>query len=269
LERIIDNAGIADEKLIKDINSAVDKFNVRFPQVGMYFCSVELDDSSVSQRPYNQILDLARWLSLTEKEATQIELCRLFQENQIDVFPVTRATQPPQGAQTYARKLGETWSKAPVWCVVFHVPGDPIGFHVEAGGVEINREKVDRAVEEACKRARRESTEKDRVMAAWKECSEGLRFVHASGELHNERVVEVKKQMRTGMVEDKKRNEIILVVAAVALLLFLLISCGLIRMLRKRKYTFEFPETTWQTRFQAPHIGGGCIVVNYRSKRLK
>ena len=44
MERIIDNAGIADEKLIKDINSAVDKFNVRFPQVGMYFCSVELDD---------------------------------------------------------------------------------------------------------------------------------------------------------------------------------------------------------------------------------
>ena len=44
LERIIDNAGIADEKLIKEINSAVDKFNVRFPQVGMYFCTVELDD---------------------------------------------------------------------------------------------------------------------------------------------------------------------------------------------------------------------------------
>ena len=107
------------------------------------------DDSSIPQRPYNQILDLARWLSLTEKEAIQIELCRLFQENQIDVFLVTRATQPPQGAQTYARILGETWSKAPVWCVVFYVPGDPSGFHVEAGGVEINREEVDRAVEEA------------------------------------------------------------------------------------------------------------------------
>jgi len=231
----------------------------------------DLDDdiSSIPQRPYNQILDLARWLSLTEKEAAQIELSRLLQENQIDVFLVTRATQPPQGAETYARKLGETWSKAPVWCVVFHVPGDPSGFHVEAGGVEIDREEVDQAVEEACKRARRESTEKDRVMAAWKECSEGLRFVHASGKLYNERVVEVKKQMRSEIVEDKKRNKIILVAVAVGFLLFLLISYGLIRMLRKRKYSFEFPETTWQTRFQGPHSGGSGIVVNYRSKRLK
>ncbi len=227
------------------------------------------DASLIPQRPYNQILDLARWLSLAEKEAAQKELSRLYQENQIDVFLVTRATQPPQGAETYARKLGETWSKAPVWCVVFHVPGDPSGFHVEAGGVEINREKVDQAVEEACKRARRESTEKDRVMAAWKECSEGLRFVHASGKLYNERVVEVKKKMRSGMVENKRRNQIILAAAALGILLFLLISYGLICMLRKSNYSFEFPETTWRTRFQGPHSGGSDIVVNYRSKRLK
>jgi len=67
MERFIDNAGIADEKLIKDINSAVDKLNVRFPQVGMYFCTVELDDP----------------ISLPEFGFWMMNACRL-QEGQVE-----------------------------------------------------------------------------------------------------------------------------------------------------------------------------------------
>ncbi len=67
MERFIDNAGIADEKLINEINSAVDKLNVRFPQVGMYFCTVELDDP----------------ISLPEFGFWMMNACRL-QEGQVE-----------------------------------------------------------------------------------------------------------------------------------------------------------------------------------------
>lgn len=238
------------------------------------FAAAQVDDddddvSKIPQRPYGQILDSARWLSLEEKGTAQKELSRLYEENQIDVFLVTLSEQPPQGAAVYARKLGETWSKAPVWCVVFHVPGDPSGFHVEAGGVEMARQKIDQAVAEAVKRARRENTEKERVMAAWKECSEGLRFVHASAQRHNERVVEVKKGMRSSYAQDKKREKILIAAAGLALVLFVLISYGIIRLMRRSNFTFEFPDTSWRIRFKGPHSGGSGIVVNYRGKRLK
>lgn len=67
MERFIDNAGIADEKLLNDINSAVNKLNVRFPQVGMYFCTVELDDP----------------ISLPEFGFWMMNACRL-QEGQVE-----------------------------------------------------------------------------------------------------------------------------------------------------------------------------------------
>lgn len=44
MERFMDNACIADEKLVNDINRVVDKIIGRFPQLGLYFCTVELDD---------------------------------------------------------------------------------------------------------------------------------------------------------------------------------------------------------------------------------
>ena len=227
------------------------------------------DASQIPHRPYGHILDVARWLTLEEKGATQRELTRLFDENKIDVYLVTLPKQPPQGAQTYSRKLGEAWSRAPVWCVVFHVPGDPSGFHVEAGGVEIDRQEIEKAIAEASKRARREGSEKERVMAAWKECSEGLRFLHASGQRYNERVVKVKKEMRTDIVEGKLQKKIIIAAAGGGAVLLALFLYFLIRMIRKRRFKFEFPETSWRTRFQGPHSGGSGIVVNFRSKRLK
>lgn len=227
------------------------------------------DVSQIPQRPVGQILDGARWFSAEEKESAQKELDRLFTENQIDVYLVTLAKQPPQGALTYARKLGESWSRAPVWCVVFHVPGDPAGFHVEYGGVEIDRKQMDQAVTEASKRANRENTEKDRVMAAWKECSEELRFVHASGKLFNERVVEVKKEMRSDHARNQKLKKLIPAVALAGLIFLAIVTYFIVRTTRSKRFTFVFPETSWRTRFQGPHSGGSGIVVNYRRKRLK
>ncbi len=227
-----------------------------------------VDLSQIPMRPVGQILDAARWFSRAEKESAQSELDRLFKENDIDVYLVTSEKNPPQGPKTYARKLGEAWSRAPVWCVVFHVPGEASGFHVEAGGVEMAREKIDRAVDEACRRARKENTEKDRVMAAWRECSEGLRFVHASGKLHNDRVVKVRKEMVADYVWKQKLKKIIPVAAIGALIILTAMVCFVMRTIRAKRFSFVFPDTTWRTRFQGPHSGGGGIVVNYHGKKL-
>ncbi|MBT8043464.1 MAG: hypothetical protein KJO79_00820 [Verrucomicrobiae bacterium] len=221
------------------------------------------DISLVPPRPARQILDTARWFTLQEKEKAQKELGRLFSENQVDVYLVTLPEQPPQGAVTYARMLGESWSRAPVWCVVFHVPGDPAGFHVEAGGVEIERKKIDRAVSEAVRRARKEVTEKDRVMAAWEECSEALRFIHASGKRHNERVVEERKKLHAAQVQNVRRNKILLAVAGFSLLLLIFVGYAMYRFIYKQSFSYEFPATSWRRRYQAPHSGGSGIVVKF------
>jgi uncharacterized membrane protein YgcG len=44
LDRIMDYAGVADERLCADLNAAIDKLLRRFPQVDFYFCFVEMDD---------------------------------------------------------------------------------------------------------------------------------------------------------------------------------------------------------------------------------
>ncbi len=227
------------------------------------------DMSLVPPRPAGRILDSAHWFTPSEKESARKELNRLFTENEVDVYLVTLPKKPPQGAQTYARMLGRAWSRAPVWCVVFHVPGDPGGFHVEAGGIEVRRGKIDLAIADAVKRARREISEKDRVMAAWKECSEGLRFVHASGKRRNEQVVEVRKNYFAGETEKKQRLKLLLVAAATGLVALLLVAFVLYRLLRRRRFSYLFPETSWRTRFKGPYSGGSSIIVNYRSKRVK
>jgi len=227
------------------------------------------DVSVIPSRPVGQILDLAHWFSEEEKEEAQRELGRLFAENQIDVYLVTRKKIPPQGVQTYARKLGETWSRAPVWCVVFHVPGDPAGFHVEAGGVEIKRKQIEQAVQEACRRARKENTEKDRVMAAWQECSQGLRFIYAQGQRRNEQLVEKKKEWREETRFKMTYKKVLLISGGIVLLALASAFWIIWKYLKRKNFSYTFPETVWRTRYLGPHSGGGGVVVNFKRKRLK
>lgn len=229
----------------------------------------DADVSRIPQRPVGHIHDAARWLDPAEKEFMGAELARLLNENQIDVFLVTRSKLPPQGPETYARILGEAWSKAPVWCVVFQVPGDPAGFHVEAGGVETDRSKIELALKDAIRRARKENSEKDRFMAAWQECSQGLRFVHQSGKRFNERFVDAKKKYISEHHDRRFRTKVMIVAVVAGLFVLMGIVAVTIFVIRKRRFTFEFPETSWRKRFRAPHSGGSGIVVNYRGKRLK
>jgi len=44
MELMMDHAGITDDELCTDLASAVDKLVRKFPQVGFYFCFVEMDD---------------------------------------------------------------------------------------------------------------------------------------------------------------------------------------------------------------------------------
>jgi len=227
------------------------------------------DISQIPQRPVNHILDVARWFSFDEKESVGNDLARIYKENEIDLYVVTLPKHPPQGAQTYARKLGETWSRSAVWCVVFHVPGDPSGFHVEAGGVEVERARIEQGVAEASKRARMEMTEKDRVIAAYHECSESLRFMHLQTKRMNERVVKRKMGRENDGIQKLRHQEIMIAAVAIGSLLLICGAYATYRWLKRKSIVFEFPETIWCSRFEGPHSGGSGIVVNYRRKRLK
>lgn len=231
--------------------------------------STGVDASRIPARPPGHVLDQARWLTAEEKEAAQGELSQRFTENNIDIYLVTLRKLPPQGAETFARTLGEAWARSPVWCVVFQVPGDPAGFHAEAGGVDMDLAAIDQTLKEAVRRARRENSEKDRFTAAWRECSEGLRYIHGARLRQNKRNVDATKEYFADKKQGKFRRWATIAAAAAGLLFLAAASALVVLRIRSRRATYTFPGTSWRTRFQGPHSGGSGIVVNYRRKRLR
>ena len=229
----------------------------------------DVDDSVIPQRPPSHVFDPAKWLSPDEEDSIQDELARELRDHEIDIYIVTRAKQPVQGAKTYARTQGETWSRAPVWCVIFYVPGDPSGFHVQAAGLGLDPARVNRAVAEASKRARREMTEKDRVMAAWSECAEVLRFMHGARDLSVDALVDRQNELRGEWISKEKWKRIIMVglVGFVILLAAVLYYVFTGRQKKKCPAVYHFPDTAWRRRYQAPFSGGGGVVANSRRKK--
>jgi len=67
LDHIMDNVGVVDDDLHKDLNTALKKLAKHFPQVGFYFCFVEMDDP----------------LQLSEFGFWMMNACRL-QEGQVE-----------------------------------------------------------------------------------------------------------------------------------------------------------------------------------------
>ena len=232
---------------------------------------LESDSSVIPLRPPGHILDPAKLFSLAEKEQTNKELARLYKEQQIDLYIVTRKQQPPQGAANYARALGKAWARSPVWCVIVQVPGDPEGFHAQAGIVEVKSELVEGVIAKASKRAKRESTEKERVLAAWRDCSIELRFLYATVKRYNEKRAEQWEEMRQQWIAENRRKKIrrVAILGGSVVLLVVFVS-GVIVVRRKRALVaFEFPETSWRKRYQAPHSGGGGIVARSRVSRSR
>ena len=229
----------------------------------------DVDDSVIPQRPPSHVFDPAKWLNPDEEDRIQGQLARELKDHDIDIYIVTRAKQPVQGAKTYARTLGETWSRAPVWCVIFYVPGDPSGFHVQAAGLGLDPARVNRAVAEASRRARREMTEKDRVMTAWVECAEVLRFMHNARDLSVDAVVEKQNELRGEWISKEKWKRIMMV-SAIGLIIIL---AGVIyyyftsRQKKRCPAVYHFPDTAWRRRYQAPFSGGGGVVANSRRKK--
>ena len=229
----------------------------------------DVDDSVIPQRPPSHVFDPAKWLSPAEEDSIENELARELKDHDIDIYIVTRAKQPVQGAKTYARTLGETWSRAPVWCVIFYVPGDPSGFHVQAAGLGLDPARVNRAVAEASRRARREMTEKDRVMAAWSECAEVLRFMHNARDLSVDSLVEKQNELRGEWLSKEKWKRII-IVGVMGLTVILVVVAYYVFTSRQKKKcpsVYEFPDTAWRRRYQAPFSGGGGVVANSRRKK--
>jgi len=224
----------------------------------------DLDISKIPSRPYDHILDEARWFKAQEREDIQQELSRRFIEQQLDVYIVVLRDAPPQGVQTYARTLGEAWSRAPIWCVVLHIPGDPEGVHVEAGGAEIAQPRIDKAVEEALRRSRRENTEKDRVLAAYRECADDLRFVLASHQRQNERVAAAVDKVIEKRTDRNKKMKMAAIGAGLLFILMGVMIYFIIRFLKNRRTQFLFPETVWRERFLGPHSGGSGVSISYK-----
>ncbi|MGB0775211.1 MAG: TPM domain-containing protein [Akkermansiaceae bacterium] len=227
------------------------------------------DFSVIPDRPAGNLLDQARWFSPAERESLSQKLEQHNLTYGVNVFVVTRAKHPPQGIETYCRKLGESWATSLAWCIVYQQPGDPAGFHVQYGGKGVDPHKLEKILKEGVQRARRENTEKDRVKAAVDECLENLRYFKQAVTRTNEKISETTKLERKDAATSMMKKKVILAgVAAVALLMISLFF--LILFNRKNKITeFHFPETSWKQRYQAPHSGGSGVKVNFLGKQLK
>lgn len=239
--------------------------------VVFFFCGAlsvvaqqDFDTAQIPSRPYTHILDETRWLSVAESEKIQQDFSRRFVEQQIDLYLVILKEAPPQGAESYARVLGKAWSRAPMWCVLIQIPGESEGLHVVAGGEAIAQPRINKAVEDALKRAKRENTEKDRLLAACAECPDDLRFVLASHQRHSEKVAEAVGQIIDKRTKKSQRKKFILLGAGVGFLLFVILGYFFLKLLKNRKKEFVFPETVWRERFLGPHSGGSGVSVNFK-----
>ena len=133
----------------------------------------------------------------------------------------------------------------------------------------MDREIIAQTLKEAIRRAKRESTEKERFDAAWRECSEGLRFVHGAQLRNDERLAEAQQKYIAEQRRKRFLRRIIVAAGVVGFLVFLALAIMLFKRLRSSKSNYLFPETVWRSRYQGPHSGGGGIVVNYQRKKLK
>jgi len=218
----------------------------------------------VPSRPLNHILDDSRFFNVDEREQIQQEMSRRFIEQQVDVYLVVLDAKPAQGSKAFARAAGEKWSRAPVWCVILCVLGDPDGILVEAGGIEIPQPSIDFAVAESVKRARRESGVKAQLLAASQECSNDLRFLLATHNLASERQVKRNDVAIGAKTRKAKILKLLAIVAGILLIIGTAVIFLVVRKIKSRRRNFTFPETVWRERFLGPFSGGGGVVVSYR-----
>ncbi|MBK1831772.1 TPM domain-containing protein [Verrucomicrobiaceae bacterium R5-34] len=215
-------------------------------------------------RPMDHILDDSRLLSVDEREALQRDLGRRFIEQQVDVYLVVVDRAPAMGAKAYARALGEKWSRAPMWCVVFYQRDSDAGVLAEAGGIEVPQPSIDLAIAQAVRRARRESGEKEILFTACRECPNELRFLLATHQRSAEKQIEKRGELTDAYLHKRKLMKLLAVAAGIGLILSLIVIVFIVRKIKSRRRNFRFPETVWRERFLGPHSGGSGIVVHYR-----
>lgn len=221
---------------------------------------------SMPAKPARQVSDEHGWLTQDERLRWENRLSEWKSTHGVDIHLVILPNLHNTPPEHVAEQIATHWGERSLYGVVLHVPGGD-GPHLWWDGEIIKSIQLDpRARREMIsrmeKRSRSQIAERERVFYAMEEMSDTLRVIRAQHaqmlklrDKWNEKVFQQWSDNRLS-----RRSKIIIAAAAAFTALVILIV--LIRYLRKRGKTYQFPRISSQRRFGAAHAGGSGATIN-------
>ena len=216
--------------------------------------------------PDGQVFDPSGWLGEDRIHRLEEELGRFRQDHAVDVIVVlwSRGIPPRASMEDLAQRIGDAWSRQPLWAVVLHVPESlhrPVVVTRSDAEPLPGDQSIEVARQTAVTRGMKEPHTRARVEALALETAEELTFWTSRILLGEDRATTANAHiLPSAQLTRRSFPAIATISGSVALCVLTLMG---ILSFRKRRYgPLFFPETNWKRRLRADWSGGNNITVS-------
>ena len=213
--------------------------------------------------PNGQVLDPTGWLGTDRIVRLENELSRYQKNHQVDVFVVlwSRSLPPRTTLEELAMRLGETWSRQPLWAVVLHLPESlhrPVVVSRSTSSSLSGEQSIDDARQSAVSRGMKEPHTRARIESLALETGEELIFWKNRALL--EQTTSTTDDSKTPPQGEQLHRP--LLPPAMGLIFPALLLIIILRRFRQRHASLTFPARTWHRRLNASWGGANQITVS-------
>jgi hypothetical protein len=246
---------------------------MRFAWLMAAWCTVAFaharESSSVFHmpaKPARQVSDDSGWLTRHERLHWENRLSDWKSAHGVDIHLVILPDLYDTPPGYVAEQIATHWGERALHGVVLHVPsGD--GPYLWWDGEIIKSIQLDpharrEMISRMEKRSRSQIAEREQVFYAMEEMSDTLRVIRAQ----HAQMLKLRDKWNEKAFQHWSSNRLSrrtkIIIACTAALTALLTLIALIRYLRKRGKTYQFPRVSAQRRFGAAHAGGSGATIN-------
>jgi hypothetical protein len=215
-------------------------------------------------RPHQSVFDPSGYLDPLLAKAISEPLEEHLKKDGVDVIVVVLPDLGDLPPEQVARSFAAAWCNSPLHGVVLHVPGSEGSPWIFPGGKLVgylDPAQVQKAVDDARRRARSESTDPERVKAAAAETADMLRYWMANALNRTDMIHFEKARMRQELETKSQQWKIITTVGAAAVIPLIAGAWMSVIFLRRQAPGY-FKSPHYQPRLGAPHAGGNRAVVD-------
>lgn len=224
------------------------------------------DPFALPNAPAHFVDDPGNWMDAETLQKLERQLTNFSVGSEMSIFVVILPDKPVQGGDAYAALLGEHWD-APFWGVLLYVPGTSGSPWVAMGGSVgtdlLSLTELRAASARAGYYGRRESEEMEKIKVGVDQLVDEMEFARLRNNRMNEMKAEAYGQSVTRQQAGQVRWRMLALISGVGVLVLILGSVFLFFQIKKRRGTFEFPETGFRRRLQGQWSGGGNVLYDY------